>query len=234
MKCPHCTVVIQPNWNKGNINIPSLDELRPEDYGYSRPGHQIETGWSWAATRCPSCTKVIINIELIDVDYPSIPLRQLLAIPRFPERKSVDDAVPEAFRADYSEACGVLDISAKASAALSRRILQGILTDQGYKCDNLARQIDSVLDESDPTKVLPSHIRETVDAVRHFGNFAAHPITEETSLQIIDVEAEEAEWCLEIIVALFDHYYVTPARARERREQLNQKLAQAGRKPAKS
>ena len=73
-----------------------------------------------------------------------------------------------------------------------------------------------------------------MDAVRHFGNFAAHPITELTGLQVIDVEAEEAEWCLEIIEALFDHYYITPARARQRRDRLNQKLAQAGRKPAKS
>ena len=138
------------------------------------------------------------------------------------------------FRSDYTEACNVLEISTKASAALARRVLQGILTDQGYKSKNLAQQIDAVLDENDPVKVLPSHIRDTMDAVRHFGNFAAHPITEATSLQIIDVEPEEAEWCLEIIEALFDHYYVTPARARERRDQLNQKLAQAGKKPAKS
>ena len=73
-----------------------------------------------------------------------------------------------------------------------------------------------------------------MEAVRHFGNFAAHPITEVTGLQVIDVEAEEAEWCLEIIEALFDHYYITPARARQRRDRLNKKLAQAGRKPAKS
>ena len=97
-----------------------------------------------------------------------------------------------------------------------------------------AKQTDSVLDEDDLKKVLPGHIRETIDAVRHFGNFAAHPITEVTSLQVIEVEPQEAEWYLEIIEALFDHYYVTPARARERRDQLNQKLAQVGRKPAKA
>lgn len=141
--------------------------------------------------------------------------------------------MPKAFRADYAEACDVLEISAKASAALSRRVL-GILTYQGYESKNLARQIDSVLDEDDPKKMLPGHMRETIDAVRHFGYFATHPITEVTNLQVIDVDPEEAEWCLEIIEALFDHYYVAPARARERLEQLNQKLAQAGRKPAKS
>ena len=149
-------------------------------------------------------------------------------------RAPVDEAVPESFRSDYVEACNVQGVSPKASAALARRVLQGILTAQGYESTNLAQQIESVLKEDDPKKALPGHIRETVDAVRHFGNFAAHPITELTSLQVIEVEPEEAEWCLEIIETLFDHYYATPARAQKRREQLNQKLAQAGKKPAKS
>ena len=231
MICPHCAVAIQPNWCRGNINPPRTGEIRPEDYGFVQPGPDYETAWVWLATRCPSCWKVIINVELINVDDPALPLVQVLAYPRRPTSPT-DDAVPEAFRADYAEACDVLEISAKASAALSRRVLQGILTYQGYESKNLARQIDSVLDEDDPKKMLPSHIRETIDAVRHFGNFATHPITEVTNLQVIDVEPEEAEWCLEIIEALFDHYYVAPAR--ERLDHLNQKLAQAGRKPAKS
>ena len=108
-------MAIQPNWNRGNIDIPSPDQIRPEDFGFSRSGFEIETGWSWAATRCPSpsCEKVIINVELIDIDDPAIPLHQVPAIPRFPERKSVDNAVPESFRADYLEACDVMNISTK-------------------------------------------------------------------------------------------------------------------------
>ena len=143
------------------------------------------------------------------------------------------DDVPDSFKADYVEACNVLLVSPKASAALSRRVLQGILKDNGYQSSNLAKQIDAVLAESDPNKVLPQTIRETIDAVRNFGNFAAHPITEVTSLQVIDVEPEEAEWCLEIIEAIFDHYYVTPAKVAEKRKQLNQKLSQTGKPPAK-
>ena len=234
MTCPHCAKGIQPNWNRGNIDIPSSDRLRPEDYGHLPPGPQFETGWTWAATRCPSCDRPVITVELLNVDDPAPPLIEIPAYPRFPEHKPVDNAVPEAFRADFSEAYGVLNISAKASAALSRRVLQGILTDQGYVSKNLSKQIESVRKEDDPEKVLPGHIRETVDAVRHFGNFAAHPITEVNSLQVIDVEPEEAEWCLEIIEALFYHYYVAPTKARGRLDQLNQKLAQAGRKLAKS
>ena len=80
-------------------------------------------------------------------------------------------------------------------------------------------------------RVLPSHIRDMIDAVR---NFAAHSITDITSLLVIDVDPEEADWCLEIIEALVDHCCVTPARAHKRRKQLNQKLVKVGKDPPKT
>jgi uncharacterized protein DUF4145 len=119
-------------------------------------------------------------------------------------RGPVPPEVPKGIAADYVEACQVLPLSAKASAALSRRCLQGMLNDKGYKGSNLAKQIDQLLKPG----VLPKHIHETVDVIRNFGNFSAHPINDKTSLQIIDVDPEEAEWCLEILEALFDHFYV--------------------------
>ena len=66
-------------------------------------------------------------------------------------------------------------------------------------------------------KALPQGLHEIIDAIRQFGNFSAHPITDITSLQVIDVEPEEAEWCLEIIEGLFDHYYVKPAEEQEQK-----------------
>jgi hypothetical protein len=106
-----------------------------------------------------------------------------------------------------------------------------MLNDNGYKNkdDNLAKQIDKLLN----AKVLPTHIHETVDAIRGFGNFGAHPINDQTSLQIIDVEPQEAEWCLEILEALFDHFYVGPAAARKRKAELDAKLTAAGKPPSK-
>ena len=127
-----------------------------------------------------------------------------------------------------------MPISAKASAALSRRVLQGILKQNGYTSSNLARQIDAALSEGDPQKSLPPTIRKTIDAVRNFGNFAAHPITDQTSLQVIDVENGEAEWCLEIVEALFNHYYIQPALNAKRIDALNERLKGAGKPPVKS
>jgi glutaredoxin len=46
---------------------------------------------------------------------------------------------------------------------------------------------------TDAKKALPHELRETVDAIRNFGNFSAHPIDDKTTLQVTDVESHEAE-----------------------------------------
>jgi hypothetical protein len=37
----------------------------------------------------------------------------------------------------------------------------------GYKDKDLAREVQQLLDEKDPTKILPNHIHQTVDAIRN-------------------------------------------------------------------
>ena len=157
-----------------------------------------------------------------------------LVWPPVAQRTPLGIGVPESLKADYREACEVLSISPKASAALSRRVLQALLREQGYTGRDLARQIDAVLNENDPAKILPTSIKANIDAIRNFGNFSAHPITDVTSLQIIDVDPQEAEWCLEIVERLFDHYYVRPALDAKKLDDLNAKLGQANKPPAKS
>ncbi len=94
------------------------------------------------------------------------------------------------------------------------------------------KQISAFINETDPKKAPPQALADSVDAVRNFGNFSAHPINDVTSLQIVDVEPEEAEWCLEIIEEMFQHFYERPALAEQRKASLNAKLAAAGKPPA--
>jgi hypothetical protein len=94
---------------------------------------------------------------------------------------------------------------------------------------DLAKEIQQLLDAN----ALPKHIHETVDAIRNFGNFSAHPINDRTTLQIIDVDPQEAEWCLEILEALFDHFYVGPKKAKAKKAALDKKLTGAGKPPSK-
>jgi Domain of unknown function (DUF4145) len=103
----------------------------------------------------------------------------------------------------------------------------------GYKARDLAHEIDLLLNETDPMKALPRKLHETVDSIRNFGNFAAHPTDNKATLELIDVEPHEAEWCLETIEELFEHFYLGPTAAKAKKAALDAKLAAGGKPPAK-
>jgi hypothetical protein len=129
---------------------------------------------------------------------------------------------------DFTEASLVLGDSAKASAALARRCLQNVLREKaGVKPGDLSVEIQQVLD----AKTLPPYLADAIDAVRHVGNFAAHPMKSTSTGVIADVEPGEAEWLLDTLEALFDFYFVQPLTLQERRQRLNDKLKDLG-KPA--
>lgn len=209
MKCPHCTFNIHESWS------------------YSH----IRGGWGAAIMECPQCSRDILRLRHDDphgrIDY------EAAIYPQGSNRSPVPADVPEPIATDYNEAALVLPLSPKASAALSRRCLQAILRRAGYLQHDLAKQIDAVLTETDSKKSLPTGPHSMLDAIRNFGNFSAHPLTDKTTLQVIDVEDHEAEYCLDILDALFDHYYVKPAEAARRRAALDAKLMAAGKPPSK-
>ena len=133
--------------------------------------------------------------------------------------------VPPEFAKDYEEACSIIKHSPKASAALSRRCLQHILREKtGVKQGTLHSEIRAAVDGN----LFPSHIAELLDVPRQLGNFAAHPMKEPNTGIIVDIEPWEAEWCLEVIEALFDYCFVGPARNAERLDRLRQKRGGSG------
>lgn len=153
-------------------------------------------------------------------------MQRILIRPRGHSRNPIPPEVPENVAENYREACLVLNDSPKASAALSRRCLQSILRDAaGVTESNLHNEIGAAM------KHVPSYIADNLHAVREVGNFAAHPEKSESSGEIVAVEPEEAEWNLDTIESLFDFYYVQPERAKSRRDALNKKLTDAGKKP---
>jgi hypothetical protein len=213
MKCPHCTIHFYAEWQ--------IEKIRDHRGNYG------SGEWLSRTTRCPKCGKPIIVVENPPNKF------SLQVYPIGANRGPVPKEVPKDIATDYTEACNVLPISAKASAALARRCLQHMLHQNGYKDRDLATEIGLLLNEADPKKALSLTTRQTVDAIRNFGNFSAHPINDQTTLQIIDVEPHEAEQCLETIEELFDHFYVGPAIAKAKKEALDTKLAAAGKPPSK-
>ena len=223
MQCPHCSIHIHEDWHERQF--------------YFVNNNSIE--WKYRIAHCSECNKHIINICSIDNHNDTKeggfePFEWVQIYPVSGNRGPVPREVPADIGQDYVEACRVLPFSAKASAALSRRCLQTILHEHGYKARDLAKEIELLLNETDPKKGIPESLRLTVDAIRNFGNFSAHPVTDLTTLQLIDVEPEEAEWCLETIEEMFRHFYVRPEQAKARKALLDEKLAAAGKPPSKA
>jgi uncharacterized protein DUF4145 len=196
--------------------------------------------WAVWKVECPACDRMILRLcNGTEVFRGSsfVGLRDITDVMLFRPKGSNRPPCPEEVKkaapsiaADYAEACLVLPDSAKASAALSRRCLQQLLREKAQtKSKDLFDQIQEVLESGK----LPSHIDESVEAVRVVGNFAAHPIKSKSTGEIVEVEPGEAEWNLEALEALFDFYYVQPAKTALRKAALNKKLTDAGKPPIK-
>jgi hypothetical protein len=120
MKCPHCTVHFRDNWVDNPFARQNLLAARIDGRGH----------WGYRFAFCPKCQDVTIEIapfrwgeqgSLIQFDD----WRQVYSIGA--NRGPVPPEVPPNIADDYIEACNVLPISAKTSAALARRCLQNML-----------------------------------------------------------------------------------------------------------
>ncbi|SRR5947208_6813490 len=217
MKCPHCTVDFHDRER--------LVYIDSDQDGY----------WGLGVWRCSACKRLIFRLKSADRYHENLhelgaELTSLLVRPKVAGRPPIPIGVPGKYAEDYKEACLVLADSAKASAALSRRCLQLLLRDEAkVKHQDLFKEIQELLDRG----TLPSHIADSVDAVRNIGNFGAHPIKSQSTGEIVPVEPGEAEWNLDVLESLFDFYFVSPARTKARKDALNKKLSDAGKPPLK-
>lgn len=213
MKCPHCKIEVNESYTDF---YRSRDAIGP---------------FSISAMTCPNtdCKKIIIKFIRFNNTTEEIN-EEVILYPFVSSRPKAPVCIDKKIADDYNEACLVLSLSPKASAALSRRCLQHILREKaGVKPGNLIKEIDQVL--ADPKT--PTYITESIDAVRNVGNFAAHPQKDQISGDIIDVEPGEAEWLLDVLELLFDFYYVQPVIAKKKKAALDAKLALAGKPPMK-
>ncbi len=220
MKCPHCSVGVSLEFGK---TVWAEKDVEKTGMGY---------GLFYA--HCPECAGLVVLFKrgYYKVEYTTryennyledITLEEII-YPKSVNRK-VETEVPERYRKDFLEACAVLPISAKASAALSRRILQDILREHfTIKYSSLATEIEKFI----ALKDVPSYLSQAVDAIRNIGNFAAHPLKDTNTGEIVEVEAGEAEWLLDVLESLFDFAFIQPNRLAERKKSLNEKLKSLG------
>ena len=174
---------------------------------------------------CPFCDEFIALMRY-RARFDTSPTRRMI-LPIDRGRRALPKGIPEHIVAEYREASAILELSTRASAAMSRRCLQSLLAAVGAKAESLDKAIDEVIEGGE----LPKLLAEELDAVREIGNFGAHPRKSEVTGAVLDVESGEAEWNLEVLEHLFDFYYLDRLAQRARREALNQKLREAGRPP---
>ena len=137
--------------------------------------------------------------------------------PKAAARPPLPPEVPADVARDYSEAALVLADSCNAAAALARRCLQNVLRTAGgvkVESNKLYDEIEAASSD------LPSYMAGSLHDLRELGNDAAHPNRSGVTGEIVDVDSREAEWTLDILDLLFDHYFVKPQKAREIRERL--------------
>ena len=116
--------------------------------------------------------------------------------------KSQPEYIPISIVDNYRQACRIRDLSPNASAAMSRRCLQGMIRDFWDVKDEptLWNEIQTIKDKVDPTTW------KGIDAVRKVGNIGAH-MEQDVNL-ILDVEPNEAQVLIELIEMLFMDWYV--------------------------
>lgn len=224
MRCPSCTSEFHPQPDRIK-NYWADDDL------------DSHIAFRFLIQQCPSCYEAIIIREkgtgidaLNDIHVNNIVEAVIVYPLEDKDKLALPAEVPESFSADFYEASTALEYSTKASAALSRRLLQKVFREQlDIKKKDLSVEIDEFIEHSKA----PTYLTSALDAVRQIGNFAAHPMKFKNTGEIVDVEPGEAEWLLEVLESLFDFIFVQPAKLKLRRDTLNEKLKALGKPPLK-
>ena len=159
--------------------------------------------------KCPAedCGKIVITLDhimniqeankekIIDNNNLHHQIMPVCITRNFP------DYVPTNIIEDYREAAAVLDLSPKASAVLSRRCIDELITDH-FKVTQgtLYDKINSL------EKQLSSKMIAALNSLRSIGNAGAH--LKMSSDIIVDVSKEEAQAFLWFIEYIIDEWYV--------------------------
>lgn len=200
--CPYCsrpTTITDPNSFTHWIKV----EIRESTLG--------NVGFLTNAITCPNeeCKQFWLNFKLTDAQNnqstnwnwkPKQVMREWQLLPES-EAIVLPDYIPEAIKNDYYESCRICHLSAKASATLARRCLQGMIRDfWKITKGRLIDEIDELKDKVDPL------VWDSINAVRSVGNIGAH--MEKDINLIIDVDPEEAKLLIGLIEQLIEDWYI--------------------------
>lgn len=190
--CPFC------NQNM-SVDASTHRRYRPTFYfSDNKSGSTYEGEICLEFYRCPNsdCGEITITSTVVyDGSDRVVPIRPTSKAKQYPEY------IPAQIRADYEEACAILNLSPKASATLARRCLQGMIRDfWGIKLKNLNQEITALQDK------VPADLWNALDSMREMGNIGAH-MEADVNL-IVEIEPEEAHYLIQLIELLMKEWYI--------------------------
>ncbi len=150
--CPHCHIASTQRWFEIYTSISSRSR-DPDQRNHTLAPHP-----KISINVCNNCKNQTIWYDK-KIIYPIIPSAPL-----------PHDDMPDNVKADYLEACEIMDKSPRAAAALLRLALEKLLPQIGGSGKSINEQIGSLV-----RKGLDEHIQQSLDIVRVMGNEAVHP-----------------------------------------------------------
>jgi hypothetical protein len=210
-KCPWCGLTVHMKY---------LDKAH---VAYDRVDAGAVRSWQFIARECPACGEIHLTYSRQwrpsqrDIEQGERGRDETgLAWPHASARGRPSQDVPARYVQDYVEACAVLPLSPKSSAALARRILQMLLRDAdcgnaeaNVRSGRLVDEIRYVVEHGG----LPAMLRQNLHSIRLGGNLAAHPTEDVNAGTIIDIDPDEAEHLLDVVELLFDYYFTFRAKS---------------------
>lgn len=221
MICPHCGVAV-------HIKLDWCCFEQPRENSLSDLNQGPDMGHGVYLVYCPNCNEPICYLieGQIGRDYDgdlciTNNYNRKMIYPQFPRKANLSEYVPLVYAELYSEAEQVSYMSPRASATLSRYLLQMILHEE---LKILKRNLEEEIAELEKVSNMPSSLIGMLQVMRKVANFGAHPKKSTHTGEIVDVELGEAEIMLELIQEVFDVLFIKPKRQEEKLAEITEKF----------
>jgi len=127
--------------------------------------------------------------------------------PRYATARKLHEFIPHQYAELFRESEEVNNISPRASATLSRYLLQMLLHEELHIHK---RNLEEELKELEGMNNVPSKLVSMLQIMRKIANFGAHPKKSTNSNEIVEVEEGESAIMLDLLEEVFDYIFVKP------------------------
>lgn len=168
---------------------------------------------------CPGCNQTQIVIRGLGISFGD-DVNEIMSYPLSTHKNYSDDVIPEQIKEDYEEACSIVSLSPKSSATLSRRVIEGVLTNFfGMKKGRLVDKINNLEQSQKAPDVI-----EDLNKIRQIGNIATH-FNQDQNTMPKHFSEKEAKLMIKSIEYIFEDTYIARNKRESHRKELDETLS---------